>query len=165
MPDVGEITIDVTLTDVINTFTVLNVATPIIIPSEYDIGIAGVDQPNQPKKFPRYAWVKNLGKDAQVMLNSDVDPETDSNYLTIAGGDAVRIPIRRGRNKFYLKGPSTFAVILSDDGTSPFKSAQKASSGSGSLITGGIVFDGRILPIYAVGEATTINPDDLEVIG
>lgn len=160
MPDVGEITIDVTLTDVINTFTVLNVATPIMIPSEYDIGIAGVDQP---KKLPRYAWVKNLGKDAQVMLDSNVDPETDSNYLTIASGDAVRVPIRSGQNKFYLKGPSTFAVILSDDGTSPFKSAQKASSGSGSLITGGIAFDGRILPIYAVGEATTINLSDLEV--
>lgn len=99
------------------------------------------------------------------MLDSDVDPGVDSNYLTIAAGDAIRIPIRSGQNKFYLKGPSTFGIILTDDGASPFKSAQKASSGSGSLITGGIVFDGRILPIYAVGEATTINPDDLGVIG
>lgn len=120
--NIGDITIDVSLKDVINTITVLNVATPIIIPSEYDIKVASVDQP---KKLPRYAWVKNLDKDAQVMLDGNVDPETDSNYLTIAAGDAIRIPIRSGQNKFYLKGPSTFGIILTDDGASPFKSQSK----------------------------------------
>lgn len=120
--NIGDITIDVSLKDVINTITVLKVATPIIIPSEYDIKVATVDQP---KKLPRYAWVKNLDKDAQVMLDGNVDPETDSNYLTIAAGDAIRIPIRSGQNKFYLKGPSTFGIILTDDGASPFKSQSK----------------------------------------
>lgn len=120
--NIGDVTIDVSLKDVINTITVLNVATPIIIPSEYDIKVATVDQP---KKLPRYAWVKNLDKDAQVMLDGNVDPETDSNYLTIAAGDAIRIPIRSGQNKFYLKGPSTFSIILTDDGASPFKSQSK----------------------------------------
>lgn len=120
--NIGDIVIDVSLKDVINTITVLNVATPIIIPSEYDIKVATVDQP---KKLPRYAWVKNLDKDAQVMLDGNVDPKTDSNYLTIAAGDAIRIPIRSGQNKFYLKGPSTFGIILTDDGASPFKSQSK----------------------------------------
>lgn len=120
--NIRDITIDVSLKDVINTITVLNVATSIIIPSEYDIKVASVDQP---KKLPRYAWVKNLDKDAQVMLDGNVDPETDSNYLTIAAGDAIRIPIRSGQNKFYLKGPSTFGIILTDDGASPFKSQSK----------------------------------------
>lgn len=96
------------------------------------------------------------------MLNGNVDPEVDSNYLTIAAGDAIRIPIRSGQNKFYLKGPSTFGIILTDDGASPFKSARKASSGSG-LITGGITFDGRLLSIYAVGELVEVA--DSEVIG
>ena len=125
--NIGDITIDVSLKDVINTITVLNVATPIIIPSEYDIKVASVDQP---KKLPRYAWVKNLDKDAQVMLDGDVDPGVDSNYLTIAAGDAIRIPIRSGQNKFYLKGPSTFGIILTDDGASPFKSQSKGGGES-----------------------------------
>ena len=120
--NVGDITIDISLKDVINTITVLNVATSIIIPSEYDIKVATTEQP---KKLPRYAWVKNLDKDAQVMLDGNVDPATDSNYLTIAAGDAIRIPIRSGQNKFYLKGPSTFGIILTDDGASPFKSQSK----------------------------------------
>lgn len=157
--NIGDVTIDVSLKDVINTITVLNVATPIIIPSEYYIKVATVDQP---KKLPRYAWVKNLDKDAQVMLDGNVDPETDSNYLTIAAGDAIRIPIRSGQNKFYLKGPSTFGIILTDDGASPFKSAQKSSSDSG-LVTGGIAFEGILLPIYAVGELVEVA--DSEVIG
>lgn len=130
--NIGDVTIDVSLKDVINTITVLNVATPIIIPSEYDIKVASVDQP---KKLPRYAWVKNLDKDAQVMLDGNVDPETDSNYLTIAAGDAIRIPIRSGQNKFYLKGPSTFGIILTDDGASPFKSQSKGG-GETEWITG-----------------------------
>lgn len=120
--NIGDITIDISLKDVINTISVLNVATPIIIPSEYDIKVATIEQP---KKLPRYAWIKNLDKDAQVMLDSDVDPGVDSNYLTIAAGDAIRIPIRSGQNKFYLKGPSTFGIILTDDGASPFKSQSK----------------------------------------
>lgn len=120
--NIGDITIDISLKDVINTITVLNVATPIIIPSEYDIKVATIEQP---KKLPRYAWIKNLDKDAQVMLDGDVDPGVDSNYLTIAAGDAIRIPIRSGQNKFYLKGPSTFGIILTDDGASPFKSQSK----------------------------------------
>ena len=152
--NIGDITIDISLTDVINTISVLNVATPIIIPSEYDIKVATTEQP---KKLPRYAWVKNLGKDAQVMLDGDVDPETDSNYLTITAGDAIRIPIRSGQNKFYLKGPSTFGIILTDDGASPFKSAQKASSSGSGLVTGGIVFEGILLPIYAIGEAVEVT--------
>lgn len=158
--NIGDITIDVSLKDVINTITVLNVATPIIIPSEYDIKVASVDQP---KKLPRYAWVKNLDKDAQVMLDGNVDPEKDSNYLTIAAGDAIRIPIRSGQNKFYLKGPSTFGIILTDDGASPFKSAQKASSATSGLVTGGITFDGGLLPIYAIGEIVEVA--DSEVVG
>nr|DAQ23221.1 MAG TPA: hypothetical protein [Caudoviricetes sp.] len=157
--NIGDITIDITLKDVINTINVLNVATPVIIPAEYDIETTGTVLP---KRLPRFAWVKNLGKDAQVMLNGNVDSEVDSNYLTIAAGDAIRIPIRSGQNKFYLKGPSTFGIILTDDGASPFKSARKASSGSG-LITGGITFDGRLLPIYAVGEL--IEEADTEVVG
>lgn len=120
--NIGDVTIDISLKDVINTITVLNVATPIIIPSEYDIKVATIEQP---KKLPRYAWIKNLDKDAQVMLDGDVDPGVDSNYLTIAAGDAIRIPIRSGQNKFYLKGPSTFGIILTDDGASPFKSQSK----------------------------------------
>lgn len=157
--NIGDITIDITLKDVINTINVLNVATPVIIPAEYDIETTGTVLP---KRLPRFAWVKNLGKDAQVMLNGNVDSEVDSNYLTIAAGDAIRIPIRSGQNKFYLKGPSTFGIILTDDGASPFKSARKASSGSG-LITGEITFDGRLLPIYAVGEL--IEEADTEVVG
>ncbi len=157
--NIGDITIDITLKDVINTINILNVATPVVIPSEYDIETTGTALP---KRLPRFAWVKNLGKDAQVMLDGDVDPETDSNYLTIAAGDAIRIPIRSGQNKFYLKGPSTFGIILTDDGASPFKSAQKASSGSG-LVTGGITFDGGLLPIYAIGEIVEVA--DSEVVG
>lgn len=157
--NIGDITIDITLKDVINTINILNVATPVIIPAEYDIETTGTALP---KRLPRFAWVKNLGKDAQVMLNGNVDPETDSNYLTIAAGDAIRIPIRSGQNKFYLKGPSTFGIILTDDGASPFKSARKASSGSG-LVTGGIAFEGILLPIYAVGELVEVA--DSEVIG
>ena len=125
--NIGDITINISLKDVINTITVLNVATPIIIPSEYDIKVATIEQP---KKLPRYAWIKNLDKDAQVMLDSDVDPGVDSNYLTIAAGDAIRIPIRSGQNKFYLKGPSTFGIILTDDGASPFKSQSKGGGES-----------------------------------
>ena len=158
--NIGDITIDITLKDVINTINVLNVATPVVIPSEYDIETTGTALP---KRLPRFAWVKNLGKDAQVMLDSDVDPETDSGYLTIAAGDAIRIPIRNGQNKFYLKGPSTFGVILTDDGASPFKSAQKTSSATSGLVTGGIVFEGILLPIYAVGELVEVA--DSEVIG
>ena len=144
----------------INTINVLNVATPVIIPAEYDIETTGTALP---KRLPRFAWVKNLGKDAQVMLDGDVDPETDSNYLTIAAGDAIRIPICNGQNKFYLKGPSTFGIILTDDGASPFKSAQKTSSATSGLATGGIVFEGILLPIYAVGEL--IEEADTEVVG
>ena len=158
--NIGDITIDITLKDVINTINVLNVATPVIIPAEYDIETTGTALP---QRLPRFAWVKNLGKDAQVMLDGDVDPETDSNYLTIAAGDAIRIPICNGQNKFYLKGPSTFGIILTDDGASPFKSAQKTSSATSGLATGGIVFEGILLPIYAVGEL--IEEADTEVVG
>ena len=35
--NIGDITIDIALKDVINTINVLNVATPVIIPAEYDI--------------------------------------------------------------------------------------------------------------------------------
>ena len=79
--NIGDITIDITLKDVINTINVLNVATPVIIPAEYDIETTGTVLP---KRLPRFAWVKNLGKDAQVMLNGNVASEVDSNYLTIA---------------------------------------------------------------------------------
>ena len=40
--NIGDITIDITLKDVINTINVLNVATPVIIPAEYDISITKV---------------------------------------------------------------------------------------------------------------------------
>lgn len=41
--NIGDITIDITLKDVINTINVLNVATPVIIPAEYDIETTGTD--------------------------------------------------------------------------------------------------------------------------